>query len=201
MDQTCTGLVVLVLAAGSSQRMGKDNKLLLPVGEESLLSRALTAATQCCASEVYLLTGFERQRILAEAKKFSIKEIYNPEYKAGQDKSIAVGLSVLAAGKTSVLVLLGDQPDITAQMLDELIMAHYADGASRALIPVFRQRKGTPRILPLRLVELAAQVEGKFSLRKRLSSSEENVHLYDINNAAVLLDIDTPADYRQYMKD
>ena len=190
-------VAVLVLAAGVSARMGDKNKLLLPVRGQALLAHALHAATSCDAQSVYLLTGFERERSMALAQAMAITEIYNPEYRQGQDKSLAVGLTALQHLGGSVLVLLADQPDISAELLNTLIQAHGEDGGQRALIPVFGRVWGTPRILPAALVRQAAEGAGAFSLRSALASGIAERQLFDVDDSAVLLDIDTPDEYLQ----
>lgn len=191
--------VVLVLAAGVSARMGERNKLHLPVNGQAMLWHALDAATRCGAESVYLLTGFERERSMALAKPFAVTEIHNPDYSKGQDKSLAVGLAELCPRGCSVLVLLADQPGISAGLLRELINAHCKDGARRALIPIYSEQWGTPRILPAELVALAAAGGGEFSLRTALSSGGAEHQLLKVDDPAVILDIDTPDEYLRYV--
>ena len=188
-------IAVLVLAAGLSQRMGEQNKLLLPVNGKAMLTHALQAATSCGAAVVHLLTGFEREQSLALASSFVVSEVFNPDYQQGQDKSLAVGLASLQLMHCSVLVLLADQPRISGELLRQLIQAHADDGAQRALIPVFEGRWGTPRILPAAVVKQAAEGAGEFSLRSALASGAVERQLLAVDDAAVLLDIDTPDEY------
>lgn len=190
-------VAVLVLAAGVSARMGDKNKLLLPVRGQALLAHALHAATSCDAQSVSLLTGFERERSMALAQGMAITEVFNPEYHQGQDKSLAVGLAALQHLHCSVLVLLADQPEINGELLKTLIQAHLEDGGQRALIPVFGKDWGTPRILPAELVRQAAEGAGEFSLRSALASGIAGRQLFEIDDPAVLLDIDTPDEYLQ----
>lgn len=189
-------VAVLVLAAGMSVRMGDKNKLLLPVRGQALLAHALHAATNCGAQSVHLLTGFERDQSMALAQAMAVTEIYNPEYRQGQDKSLAVGLAALQPLHCSVLVLLADQPDINSDLLKTLIQAHREDGGQRALIPVFGKCWGTPRILPAALVRQAAEGAGDFSLRSALASGNVERQLLVVDDPAVLLDIDTPDEYQ-----
>lgn len=190
-------VAVLVLAAGLSERMGEKNKLLLLVRGQALLAHALHAATNCDAQSVHVLTGFERDRSMALAQGMALTEIYNPEFCQGQDKSLAVGLAALQHLHCSVLVLLADQPDINGELLNVLIQAHREDGGQRALIPVFGKDWGTPRILPAALVQQAAEGAGDFSLRSALASGAVESQLFEVEDPAVLLDIDTPEEYLQ----
>lgn len=190
-------VAVLLLAAGSSERMGEKNKLLLPVDGEAMVLGALRAAYGCGADLLCLLTGHERESILTLAGPFNFTEAYNPDFMLGQDKSIAVGLEKLQRSNRSVLVMLADQPRLSAALLSELILAHRQDGGHRALVPTYRGQWGTPRILPAVLVSQAVLAGGGLSMRKVLSESA-NVQLYEVDDRAVVVDIDTPDDYLQF---
>lgn len=198
-DTEVSEIVVLLLAAGCSSRMGEENKLLLPINGEPMLCVALRAATGSAADAVYLLTGYERARIVAAAQSFAVHEIHNPNFDQGQNTSLAVGLAALYKPGRSVLVLLADQPGVSAALLSELMQAHRGDGGRRALVPTYQGGWGTPRILPPALVQQAAKAGGSLAIRKVLTEHQAAVQLYAVDDAAVREDIDTAADYQQYL--
>lgn len=201
MVGSCSGLgvLVLVLAAGSSRRMGKANKLLLPILGKPMISHALDSASQCGAEKVYLLTGHERRDILKVAKPYSVEEIYNPHHCRGQNTSLALAAAELKELAKPVLVLPGDQPGVSIDLLRLLVQHHWEDGGRRALVPVFQGVWGTPRILPPYLLERMAEAGEQFSIRQLLSSARSDVNLVEVGDHAVVQDIDTPVDYENYL--
>ena len=65
-------LAAVVLAAGSSTRMGR-NKLLLELGGETLVRRAVRAALGAGVDEVVVVLGHEEPRVRAELTKHGRK--------------------------------------------------------------------------------------------------------------------------------
>lgn len=68
----------VVLAAGSSSRMGV-NKLLLPLGGSTVLRRAVAAAAAADLDPVLVVLGPERERALAELGELAFAPVVNPE--------------------------------------------------------------------------------------------------------------------------
>jgi choline kinase len=67
-----------ILAAGSSSRMGEENKLLLPVNGIPMIRQVVNTVLKTKLSPVHLVTGFDRKNILEAVLNLSINEVYNP---------------------------------------------------------------------------------------------------------------------------
>ncbi len=118
----------IVLAAGSATRMGQ-NKLLLPVGDESLLRRAVHTAIEGGLDPVLVVLGYEAERGQGELSGLGGAVVLNPRHALGMNTSLDAGVAAVPAEATAAVVLLGDMPFVTAPMIRAVVARHREDGA------------------------------------------------------------------------
>ncbi|RYY30492.1 MAG: nucleotidyltransferase family protein, partial [Sphingobacteriaceae bacterium] len=80
-------LAVIILAAGSSSRLGRP-KQLLKYQHISLIKRAVKTALQVTAENVFVVTGFLHQELVDELKDCPIRIVHNPDWNEGMSSSI-----------------------------------------------------------------------------------------------------------------
>ena len=107
----------LLLAAGTSSRMGR-NKLLLEVGGVSLLRRAAQAALDAGLDPVLVVLGHESEQARAQLPEQCIP-VLNPDYAQGMDTSLHAGIAQVRAD--AAMALLADMPRVTAEMIRAVI--------------------------------------------------------------------------------
>ncbi|MEM6480718.1 MAG: nucleotidyltransferase family protein [Pseudomonadota bacterium] len=188
-----TKLTAVVLAAGMSRRMGRENKLLLPVNGRPMIVRTLCVYLDVC-DDVVVVTGFEADRIRAAIGHLDVDVVHNPDFANGQATSVAVGLRK-SLGSDTVMVGLGDQPSLRSSHLDALIQSHIGTGAQKVTIPCNRESRGNPIVIPKRLVGKMLEDKqnpgcGKFTRQRR-----DLVDLVPFSETAFFHDVDTPEDY------
>jgi molybdenum cofactor cytidylyltransferase len=133
----------IVLAAGASTRMGTP-KQLLPLAGRPLLAHALAAAADSRLDEIVLVLGSAAAEILAAvALPARVRAITVPDPGAGQSASLRAGLRAAAAHADAAAVLLGDQPRVSAALIDEVARAFLAGGRPAAR-PVWTDGHGAP---------------------------------------------------------
>src|SRR6185295_1646906 len=108
-------VTAIVLAAGASTRMGR-NKLLLDVGGETLVRRAVRAAIEGGADEVVVVLGHEEDRVRAELRGLDCRPVVNPDHAEGAGSSVRAGVRQ-AAGADALMIVLADMPFVTAEMI------------------------------------------------------------------------------------
>lgn len=121
----------IVLAAGTSSRMGGRNKLLLEVGGEALVRRAVRTAIEGGLDPVVVVVGHEAGRVRAALVGLGCRIVDNPDYERGMTTSLRAGIAALPEGTTAAVMILADMPQVTAGMLAELASAHSAADPSR----------------------------------------------------------------------
>lgn len=110
----------VLLAAGTSSRMG-ENKLLLELGGETVLRRAVRTAAGAGLDPVLVVLGHDSERARAQLGDLPCIAIMNPDYAQGMNSSLSAGIAALPEGSDAAVVMLPDMPLVTAGMLRELL--------------------------------------------------------------------------------
>jgi molybdenum cofactor cytidylyltransferase len=110
----------VVLAAGLSSRMGR-NKLLLQLSGESLLRRAVRTALAAALRPVLVVVGHEEERAREELRDLRCTPVRNPDYAQGMYTSLRAGIAAAPSDAPAAVVLLGDMPFVTAEMVRALV--------------------------------------------------------------------------------
>ncbi len=113
----------IVLAAGSSRRLGRS-KLLLDLGGEPVVRRVVAAAAQAEADEILVVVSPEGlPEIQPALGALPVRWVVNEAHAEGMGTSIAKGAAAVGPGCRAAIVLQGDQPLVTDTMLRELVAA------------------------------------------------------------------------------
>lgn len=121
-------VAAVVLAAGSSTRMGR-NKLLLDLGGETLVRRAVRAAVEAGVDRVVVVLGHEAQSVEAELSGLPCVAVVNPDHTQGAGTSLQVGVRQAATEAGAVVIVLADMPFVSAGMIETLLERYRATGA------------------------------------------------------------------------
>ncbi len=196
----------IILAAGTSSRMGEArNKLLLPLHHRPVLAHVIEAVLGSRARPVILVLGHQAEevktRIQQDLKEETLEIVENPDYARGQSTSMKAGLRALlahssASDLTGVIFLLGDQPMITAAMIDELIALREQTG-KRIALPLYQGRRGNPVVFSLELVPELLQVDGDEGGRGIIKRHPEEIATLEMGEEAANFDVDTWEAYQE----
>ena len=111
----------VVLAAGSSTRMG-ENKLFLRLEGETLLRRVVSRAAAAGLDPLIVVVGFERERAERELAGLPLPRRSSiADHAAGQHTSFRAGIGAVPEEADAAVVLLADMPRVTAEMLATLV--------------------------------------------------------------------------------
>ncbi len=117
---SCGDVGCVLLAAGTSSRMGK-NKLFLEIDSETVLRRAVRTAVAAGLDPVLVALGHESDRARAEPEGLPCLTLINPRYAEGISTSLRAAISTLPKRAAAAVVMLADMPLVTAAMLRELV--------------------------------------------------------------------------------
>lgn len=147
---------ILILAAGTSTRMGGETKQLLPWADTTLLGHAIQQATQVSETVVVVLGA--KSDMIEQRIPSQVETIVNPDWEQGMGRSISVGMEhILNLCKTmdGLLIMLGDQPLLDADYLKELVNC-FNNGDYTIVATSYGKRRGVPAIFsPLVVTELS----------------------------------------------
>lgn len=110
----------LVLAAGGSKRLGQP-KQLLPYRGATLLDHTLATARACAFDQLICVIGGAADAIRATVDLSGAEVLDNDRFGDGCSSSIAVALSAVDPASDLLVLLLGDQPGVTAATVTALL--------------------------------------------------------------------------------
>ena len=160
MSSFVTGLV---LAAGGSSRLGQP-KQLLPYGAATLLDHVLDTARACRLDQLVCVIGGAAGEIRSTVGFDGVEVVENPDFGEGCSSSIAAALGAVDERCDVLVLMLGDQPGVTAESVDRLLAGRddapiaacgYADGRghplafSRRLFPELESLHGDKAVWKL----------------------------------------------------
>lgn len=185
---------IIVLAAGASHRMVGRNKLLADLDGKPMIRHVAETAVASIAMSVIVVTGCEAERIERELGELSLSFTHNPDFAKGMSTSLQSGLAALDDQIEAVLIMLGDMPEVSTELLDLLMEQFEKTDACKICLPVSQGKRGNPVLLPRWLFSELALVEGDKGARGVIAAHADEVVEVHIDSPAIHHDIDTFAD-------
>jgi molybdenum cofactor cytidylyltransferase len=183
-------LDVLVLAAGSASRFG-GCKLLADWQGQPLIAASLSAARALKPEKIIIVAGaFYSQLKEAQLNLNDVELLEFRDWQLGMGHSLAFGVSQLF-NNNPVLILLGDQPLISAQDLQNLYSAWCAQPTQIACAS-FANTFGVPAIIPARFKTELLACTGDRGAKMLLTRYADELIRVPMPTAE--FDIDTPTD-------
>ena len=193
-ERNPAGVGAVVLAAGSSSRMGRPKQTLSYRGE-SLLRRAALAALGAGCRPVVVVTGAYAGLSRGELDGLDVGEVLNPLWETGMASSIRAGVEGLLGADADVaasVFMLCDQPHVTAEVVSGLVAAHRATG--RPLVAsAYGGGFGVPALFGRALFAELALLEGTAGAKQVIKRHTSEAHFLPLTGGEV--DVDTPEDY------
>ena len=185
---------IVILAAGKSSRLGSP-KQLLPFKGKSLLRHAASAALQTVMRPVIVVVGANSDVIKKEMEGMKVELVENEEWPEGMASSIRCGLQALpdiAPAADGVIIMVCDQPFVSASLLGELITAQ-KDRVKKIVACKYTNTIGPPVFFHKSFFPELLELKGDEGAKKIIVQ-----HMDDV--ATVLfpggdIDIDTAAEY------
>ncbi|HTK08346.1 MAG TPA: nucleotidyltransferase family protein [Ktedonobacteraceae bacterium] len=204
MMSTSAQTAAIILAAGTSSRMGQDrHKLLLPLGDRPVLAHVLAAALASQARPIVLVLGHQANGVRTQLAPYlhdpAIIQVENPVYRQGMSTSLLAGLRTLQQefpAIDSALILLGDQPLLTATIIDTLIADRHARQAT-IVAPIYHGKRGNPVLFAADLFPELLQVTGDEGGRQVITQHRQEVATIELGSALPAYDVDTWEAYQQ----
>jgi molybdenum cofactor cytidylyltransferase len=186
----------IILAGGSSTRMGRA-KQLLPLGDSTVLEQTITNVRGAEVNEIVLVLGASAEAICRQLRRSvlqGLKVVVNQAYGEGMSSSLRAGISALDQGSEAALIVLGDQPFIRSQTMDQVIWAYRRDQA-QIVIPSFHGTRGNPVLLDRSVFSKVMELEGDIGSRAIFGNHLEAIAKVEVEDEGILLDIDDRDDY------
>jgi molybdenum cofactor cytidylyltransferase len=189
-------IAAVILAAGRSTRFSSNQpgttKLVAELNGKPLIRHVAEAALGSAARPVIAVTGHARDLVQAALADVPVTFAHNEDYASGLASSLRVGIAAVPPNAPGAIILLGDMPLVTSDLIDEVIRS-FGEGANAdAVAPVTAGRRGNPVLLARSLFVGVAGLTGDEGARRLLQNS--GIHVIEIASGgeAAGADIDTP---------
>ncbi len=183
----------IILAAGSSTRMGTQ-KLLLSYNDCTMIETVIDNVLNSKIDKVMVVLGTDSDEITKAIGNKPVEVCHNAQPEKGMLSSVMCGFKALPDNANTALVYLGDQPNIPPYITDTIIEA-YNEDLYGIVIPVHDHRRGHPLLVDLKYRREIFKLDLEKGLRSLMHLFPEDVLEVDVDEAGILLDIDTREDY------
>ena len=185
-------VAAVVLAAGSSSRLGQP-KQLAPIAGRPALAYTLDALRASRVDRIMLVLGHAADEIAAALDLTDITVVRNDAYAEGQSTSVRAGVKSLGDDVAAALMVVGDQPLLAPTVVDAILRAYEQTGGP-FIVPVYDGEWGNPVLLARATWPLLENLKGDTGARPILRKHMDMV-LEVPMPGSLLDDIDTPDDY------
>ena len=198
VESNSAGVGAVVLAAGASSRMGSPKQTLQFRGQ-SLLRRAAIAALSAGCRPVIVVTGANAELSRRELEGLDVREVLNTRWETGMASSIRAGIEELvsaAADADAAVMMLCDQPHVTAEVISGLVAAHRVTGRP-VVASTYGGSFGVPAIFSRTLFAELARLEGAAGAKQVIERHASETHFLPFQGGEV--DVDTPDDFSRLL--
>lgn len=186
----------VVLAAGQSRRMGRP-KLTLPWGERTVIEQVVHTLLEAEIQEIVVVTGGSREAVELALAGLPVRFAHNPHYEQAEMlTSLQAGIRALSPECQALLIVLGDQPTLNADVVRAVVGAYQTAGG-RLVVPSYEMRRGHPWLVQRALWHELLNMPPEQTMRDFVRAHAEEIQYVNVNTPGILQDMDTPEDYRR----
>lgn len=183
-------IAAIVLAAGTSSRMGGENKLLADIGGKPLIAHVVDAAKEAGFEPVIVVLGHDADSIRIALNGHDVTYCTNRHFREGLSTSVREGVCALPRDIDGFVVCLGDMPRLEARHLEKLKDAFNACNCKKICVPQFKGQRGNPVLWPKSFAGEMDALSGDEGARSLINIYADKVEEVPMEDDAVLFDVD-----------
>jgi molybdenum cofactor cytidylyltransferase len=200
-------IAAVVLAAGLSRRMGEP-KALLTLGDKPLIVHVIDAFRSAGAAgaagridPIIVVTGHAAEQIQHILTPFSVHVVHNEAYASGEMlSSVKRGVSEVLSEHTppvdAFFIALSDQPLVLPRTISAMRDAWVKHSRPAVMLPTFKGKRGHPILLSTSNAKEILSLPEDATLKVYTSRHTKHTLEVNVDDPAILHDLDTPADYQ-----
>jgi molybdenum cofactor cytidylyltransferase len=187
---------VILLAAGSSSRLGRSKQLLNYQGK-TLIQHSIEAALNSTANDLVVVLGSNSELIQTGIESKEVPVLVHEHWEEGMSSSMQCGLHYLieTSQVEQVILMLCDQPYVSQGLLDQLINVKKASGKGIVACS-YAGTVGVPALFDQTYFPELFARKGAEGAKKVILNHQEDVFLIDFPLGAV--DLDTEEDVQKF---
>ncbi len=179
--------------------LGK-NKLLLQIGQHTLLRRTAIEIERQNFCEIWAVTGHDKSKIEQELMGLKINRVFNPHFSLGLHSSIKAGIKALQYESEAFFVCLADQPKFSQKILNQMMSSWLENPGILLLRPSFQMEPGHPVLISSSFIpEIIGHPDGDFGCNYLFQRYPHQALVLEMTED-VCLDLDSPLDYKNFLQ-
>ena len=185
----------ILLAAGQSQRMLGENKLLKKYKKKYLINHILNSLVKSKVNKIIVVLGYENRKV----KKISLKSkkitfVFNSQYLKGISTSIKCGLKKISKKNIGFLIAHADMPLVSKTILNTLCTV-LKNSEKNIFVPVYKNKAGNPLAFKYSMIKFLKKIKGDRGAKKLIRSNKSKVQFVKIKSKSILVDFDQLKDF------
>jgi len=186
----------ILLAAGQSKRLGKQNKLLKIYKKKPLINHSLNSLSKSKVEKIIIVLGYQNEevkKVIKKNKKFIY--IINKNYKKGMASSIKIGLEKVLKKNKGFIIVQSDMPYIKTTDINKI---YNSIEKKKELVHVlkFKSKLGNPIGFNISLIKKFNKIKGDVGAKFMVKRLKNKTNFIKIANQKVFKDFNTTSDFR-----
>ncbi len=191
----------VVLAAGTSSRMGRPKAILPLANGDIFLSRVVGTFLDAGIDDVVVVVGHEAEAVVSAFSRSGLaaRFVLNPDFALGQLSSILAGLRAIdRPGVAAMLLTLVDVPLVGAATV-RAVLERYRRTRAPIVRPTSGSRHGHPVLIDRSIFDALRQADPAAGARPVVRAHASPAGDVAIDDEGAFLDVDTPAEYERLL--
>ena len=193
-----TDIRAVILAAGSSSRMGRF-KPLMALGGRTIVERVIFVFREAGILDIRVVVGHRREELEPLLERLDVRVLVNDRHEDGMFSSVLRAIRDMGNSVSAVFILPADIPLIRSWTVRCLVTRHRLE-PHRILIPSCRGRRGHPVVIPAQYFDTILAYHGENGLRGALGQFPDAVLEVQVADRNIHFDLDTPEDYEECLR-
>ncbi len=190
-------VAAIVLAAGRARRFGAQ-KLLAPFGTSTVVRTVVDTMRAAGVDYVVVVGGPGGEAVRAAVGGPPVVWTENAEPDRGMSSSLVTGVAAIPPNVGAALIVLGDQPTVSVQVVQQVVTA-WRQGGGPVVAPRYRGLRGNPVLFDAGLFGALGSLVGEHGARDLIAADPARVTMVDVTESPPM-DIDTPSDYDELLR-
>jgi len=183
----------IVLAAGTSSRMGSKNKLLLPFKGSTFIEHIVSQLLKSTIDQVIVVLGHEQNKIKQVLTQKEVVFTINTNYNSGMTSSIQAGIKATSKNTDGYLICLSDMPFLTTSDYNKILAS--ISGNKEIILPFYKNLKGNPVYFSKGFREEILTHPAPEGCKGIVQNNKNFLIKVPFESTHILKDVDTEEDY------
>ena len=188
----------VLLAAGRSERMGRNNKLLLNADGIPLVRKSAINILNSNVASMTVVTGFDENKIVNALSGLNVNFVKNINFREGLSSSLKAGLANITPTPSAVIICLADMPKIQPEHINQLIENFNPLKGWEICIPTNNGKRGNPVLIGSRFFPYIFETSGDFGAKQVMKQHSDKIVEVEIGTSDIHFDIDTQDEYENF---